>query len=128
MINILYFTILITAAQHTSIKQKNSKLEQIRQANNTDDCKCISIFSLERQQFNSDIMGRTKAKRLKKLIQAKTFQMRRYAQFEDMFRNEFNNHTLLLRFYAYGCYCLNLGDRPMAGIMTGMEPADLLDE
>ena len=75
----------------------------------------------------SVVIERSTAKRLKKLIHAKTLQARRYAQFEAMFRQTFQNHTLLLRFYAYGCYCLNLGDRPLAGIMTGMEPADLLD-
>ena len=90
-----------------------------------------------------DVIGRTTGNKLKRLIHSKTVQMRRFAQFEDMFMNQFNNHTLLLRyfsghfktgiiyffrFYAYGCYCLNLGDRPLAGVMTGMYPVDTLDE
>ena len=89
---------------------------------------CSTRFDLEFDLAFSVVIERSTAKRLKKLIHAKTLQARRYAQFEAMFRQTFQNHTLLLRFYAYGCYCLNLGDRPMAGIMTGMEPADLLDE
>ena len=32
-----------------------------------------------------------------------------------------------MKVYGYGCYCLNLGDRPLSGIMTGVYPVDPQD-
>lgn len=43
-----------------------------------------------------------------------------------MFDN-FYTPQQLLNTYGYGCYCLNLGDRPLAGIMTGVYPVDAKD-
>lgn len=43
---------------------------------------------------------------------------RRYSQFKAMFQHFYTNEQLA-KTYGYGCYCLNLGDRPLAGIMTG---------
>ena len=31
------------------------------------------------------------------------------------------------RTYGYGCYCLNLGDKPMTGMVSGVEPVDEMD-
>lgn len=33
----------------------------------------------------------------------------------------------LYNFYGYGCYCLNLGDRPMSGSTFGRPPVDEKD-
>ena len=40
-----------------------------------------------------------------------------------MFDN-FYTPQQLINTYGYGCYCLNLGDRPLAGIMTGVYPGN----
>ena len=32
-----------------------------------------------------------------------------------------------MKVYGYGCYCFNLGDRPLSGIMTGVYPVDNKD-
>ena len=41
-----------------------------------------------------------------------------------MFDN-FYTPQQLINTYGYGCYCLNLGDRPLAGIMTGVYPGKM---
>lgn len=51
---------------------------------------------------------------------------RRYNQFKAMFQHFYSNEQLA-RTYGYGCYCLNLGDRPLSGVMTGVEPVDAKD-
>ena len=43
---------------------------------------------------------------------------RRYNQFKTMFQHFYSNEQLA-KTYGYGCYCLNLGDRPLSGVMTG---------
>lgn len=55
------------------------------------------------------------------------FAPKRYSQFQAMFRHFFTNDQLM-KTYGYGCYCLNLGDRPLAGIMTGVYPVDDKDK
>ena len=42
-----------------------------------------------------------------------------------MFDN-FYTPQQLINTYGYGCYCLNLGDRPLAGIMTGVYPGNFI--
>lgn len=39
-------------------------------------------------------------------------------------------HGLLtfLQAYGYGCYCLNLGETPMSGMVQGIAPKDAKDE
>ena len=32
-----------------------------------------------------------------------------------------------IKIYGYGCYCLNLGDRPLTGNLSGVEPVDETD-
>ncbi|CAG5090952.1 Oidioi.mRNA.OKI2018_I69.PAR.g12784.t1.cds [Oikopleura dioica] len=67
--------------------------------------------------------------RLDRLLSAKKLTSRRYAQFEFLFNSAFdNNRDTLLKFYSYGCYCLNLGDRPLTGILAGFKPTDLIDK
>ncbi|CBY39064.1 unnamed protein product [Oikopleura dioica] len=39
-------------------------------------------------------------------------------------RHGFRNYT---KIYGYGCYCLNLGERPMTGMVQGVEPIDEID-
>merc|ERR1712193_520539 len=39
-------------------------------------------------------------------------------------RHGFRNFT---KIYGYGCYCLNLGERPMTGMVQGVEPVDEID-
>lgn len=51
---------------------------------------------------------------------------RRYSQFKTIFQHFYTNEQLT-KTYGYGCYCLNLGDRPLSGIMTGVEPVDKKD-
>ena len=71
---------------------------------------------------------RTEAdRRMNKLLDAKRVASRRYAQFEHQFLNSFTRAELL-KFYSYGCYCLNLGDRPLTGILAGYRPQDEIDE
>lgn len=67
-------------------------------------------------------------KQINRLLDAKRFASRRYAQFEQLFKSEFKDHNDLLNFYSYGCYCLNLGDRPLTGILGGYKPTDEIDE
>lgn len=59
----------------------------------------------------------------------KTFvkSQRRFKDFKAMFLHFFT-HEQLTSIYGYGCYCLNLGDRPLSGMMTGVEPVDDVDE
>lgn len=52
---------------------------------------------------------------------------KRYTQFSGMF-SHFYTEEQLIKTYGYGCYCLNLGDRPLAGIMTGVFPVDKKDK
>ncbi|CBY36796.1 unnamed protein product [Oikopleura dioica] len=52
---------------------------------------------------------------------------RRYKQFSTMF-NSLYTPSQLTRAYGYGCYCLNLGDRPLSGTMTGVYPMDAKDQ
>ena len=33
----------------------------------------------------------------------------------------------IFQIYGYGCYCLNLGDRPLSGMMSGVVPVDDVD-
>ncbi|CAG5081628.1 Oidioi.mRNA.OKI2018_I69.PAR.g9927.t1.cds [Oikopleura dioica] len=40
-------------------------------------------------------------------------------------RHGFANYT---KIYGYGCYCLNLGERPMSGMVQGVEPVDEIDQ
>jgi len=40
-----------------------------------------------------------------------------------MFLHFYTNEQLT-KTYGYGCYCLNLGDRPLSGTMTGVVPVD----
>jgi len=61
-------------------------------------------------------------------LAAKLASSRRYANFERMFKTEFPTHEMLLKFYSYGCYCLNIGDRPLTGILSGYQPQDKIDE
>ena len=42
-----------------------------------------------------------------------------------MFDN-FYTPQQLINTYGYGCYCLNLGDRPLAGTMTGVYPGNFI--
>ena len=51
------------------------------------------------------------------------FMPKRYSQFQAMFKHFYTN-AQLMKTYGYGCYCLNLGDRPLAGVMTGVYPVD----
>ena len=55
------------------------------------------------------------------------FAPKRYSQYQEMFKHFFTNDQLM-KTYGYGCYCLNLGDRPLAGIMTGVYPVDNKDK
>ena len=52
---------------------------------------------------------------------------KRYSQFQTMFRH-FYTAEQLINTYGYGCYCLNLGDRPLAGILAGVYPVDAKDK
>ena len=52
---------------------------------------------------------------------------KRYSQFQTMFRH-FYSAQQLINTYGYGCYCLNLGDRPLAGILAGVYPVDAKDK
>lgn len=52
---------------------------------------------------------------------------RRFADFKRMFYRFFE-HDDLMKIYGYGCYCLNLGDRPLSGMMNGVVPIDEVDE
>jgi len=51
---------------------------------------------------------------------------KRYSQFREIFLHYYENAELM-KVYGYGCYCLNLGDRPLSGIMTGVYPVDEKD-
>jgi len=51
---------------------------------------------------------------------------RRFADFKRMFY-AFFSHEDLTKIYGYGCYCLNLGDRPLSGMMSGVVPVDEVD-
>ena len=55
------------------------------------------------------------------------FAPKRYSQYQAMFKHFFTNDQLM-KTYGYGCYCLNLGDRPLAGVMTGVYPVDEKDK
>ena len=48
---------------------------------------------------------------------------KRYSQFREIFLHYYEQADLM-NVYGYGCYCLNLGDRPLSGIMTGVYPVD----
>ena len=37
---------------------------------------------------------------------------------------KYYDYSDLVYIYGYGCYCLNLGDRPLSGQMTGVLPVD----
>ena len=86
-------------------------------------------FSLIVGQRNQDSVSKSEQEtKIDRLLQAKRATSRRYANFEEMFKVIFPEHILLLRFYSYGCYCLNIGDRPMTGVMAGYRPQDQIDE
>jgi len=51
---------------------------------------------------------------------------RRFLDFRKMFY-EFYTPEDLTRIYGYGCYCLNLGDRPLTGNLSGVQPVDETD-
>lgn len=51
---------------------------------------------------------------------------RRYQDFRRMFL-DFYSREDLTRIYGYGCYCLNLGDRPLTGNLSGVVPVDETD-
>ena len=65
---------------------------------------------------------------INRLLQAKSATSRRYANFEKMFKTVFVEREWLYKFYSYGCYCLNIGDRPLTGILNGFKPHDKVDE
>lgn len=78
----------------------------------------ISLFTLA---FSTSINGDNEAP----VSPSKT--PRRFADFKRMF-NVFFSHDDLMKIYGYGCYCLNLGDRPLSGMMSGVIPVDDVDE
>merc|ERR1712193_298516 len=51
------------------------------------------------------------------------FGEKRWSQFRDVFLSFYDQKTML-SVYGYGCYCLNLGDRPLSGAMAGVIPVD----
>jgi hypothetical protein len=83
---------------------------------------CVATF------VNSNTVGTTEDRALSSQRNlADEMSERRYAQFQEVFLHYFN-HDQLMQLYGYGCYCLNLGDRPLSGIMTGVDPVDPKDE
>ena len=57
---------------------------------------------------------------------ANPFLPRKMVQLSSMFqyRHGMQNY---LKTYGYGCYCLNLGEKPMSGMVRGVEPVDEMD-
>lgn len=53
-------------------------------------------------------------------------EVRRWSQVKSMFLALYDKQDLY-DFYGYGCYCLNLGDRPLSGITFGRTPIDMKD-
>jgi len=51
---------------------------------------------------------------------------KRWQQVKGMFLSLYSKQDLY-NFYGYGCYCLNLGDRPMSGSTFGRSPVDEKD-
>ena len=46
-----------------------------------------------------------------------------YSQFREIFLHFYRQRDLI-NVYGYGCYCLNLSDKPLSGIMSGVYPVD----
>jgi len=54
------------------------------------------------------------------------FLPRKMEQLSAMFQKA-HGMSNYLKTYGYGCYCLNLGEKPMTGLVSGVEPIDEMD-
>jgi hypothetical protein len=53
-------------------------------------------------------------------------QLRRFKDFRRLFESVFSSEEMN-KIYGYGCYCLNRGDQPQLGDLTGVQPMDEVD-